>query len=110
MNDTVSFGYEDVAPAEKTARVGEVFKNVAGKYDLMNDAMSGGIGMAFIGCSAVLTQTIVSDPVAMVSSPFVRTHRYCIVFSLLATTVMHTSNSSSTRKATALQAQRPVST
>ncbi|MCL6251438.1 class I SAM-dependent methyltransferase [Altererythrobacter sp. KTW20L] len=43
MNDTVSFGYEDIAPQEKTARVGEVFSNVAAKYDVMNDAMSGGM-------------------------------------------------------------------
>jgi demethylmenaquinone methyltransferase/2-methoxy-6-polyprenyl-1,4-benzoquinol methylase len=43
MNDTVSFGYEDVAPEEKTARVRSVFSNVAAKYDLMNDAMSGGM-------------------------------------------------------------------
>jgi len=43
MNETVSFGYEDVAPAEKTERVGAVFKNVASRYDLMNDAMSGGM-------------------------------------------------------------------
>ena len=43
MTDTVSFGYENVAPAEKTARVGAVFANVAAKYDLMNDAMSGGM-------------------------------------------------------------------
>ena len=43
MTDTVSFGYEDVAPAEKTARVSAVFANVAAKYDLMNDAMSGGM-------------------------------------------------------------------
>ena len=43
MTDTVSFGYEDVAPAEKTARVGEVFRSVASRYDLMNDAMSGGL-------------------------------------------------------------------
>jgi demethylmenaquinone methyltransferase/2-methoxy-6-polyprenyl-1,4-benzoquinol methylase len=43
MNDTVSFGYEDVAPAEKTARVGGVFTSVASSYDLMNDAMSGGM-------------------------------------------------------------------
>ena len=42
MSDTVSFGYEDVSPAEKTARVGGVFRNVAARYDLMNDAMSGG--------------------------------------------------------------------
>src|SRR3954467_2759390 len=43
MPDTVSFGYEDVAPEEKTARVREVFSSVAAKYDLMNDAMSGGL-------------------------------------------------------------------
>ena len=43
MSDTVSFGYTDVSPAEKTARVGEVFRSVAAKYDLMNDAMSGGM-------------------------------------------------------------------
>ena len=43
MPDTVSFGYEDVAPAEKTARVGGVFTSVASSYDLMNDAMSGGM-------------------------------------------------------------------
>jgi len=43
MPDTVSFGYEDVAPDEKTRRVGEVFSSVAGRYDLMNDAMSGGL-------------------------------------------------------------------
>jgi demethylmenaquinone methyltransferase/2-methoxy-6-polyprenyl-1,4-benzoquinol methylase len=43
MNDTVSFGYEDVAPAEKTQRVGGVFTSVASSYDLMNDAMSGGM-------------------------------------------------------------------
>lgn len=43
MKDTVSFGYEEVAPEEKTARVGAVFSNVARKYDVMNDAMSGGM-------------------------------------------------------------------
>ncbi|MBI0474382.1 class I SAM-dependent methyltransferase [Sphingomonas sp. MA1305] len=43
MSDTVSFGYEDVTPEEKTARVGGVFTNVASRYDLMNDAMSGGM-------------------------------------------------------------------
>lgn len=41
--DTVSFGYENVSPQEKTRRVGEVFSSVARKYDIMNDAMS--IGM-----------------------------------------------------------------
>ncbi len=40
---TVSFGYEEVAPEEKTRRVGDVFSSVASKYDIMNDAMSGGM-------------------------------------------------------------------
>ncbi len=39
--DKVSFGYEEVDPAEKTRRVGEVFSGVARSYDLMNDLMSG---------------------------------------------------------------------
>lgn len=43
MTDTVSFGYEDIAPDEKTRRVGGVFTSVASSYDLMNDAMSGGM-------------------------------------------------------------------
>ncbi|MBO0748890.1 MAG: class I SAM-dependent methyltransferase [Porphyrobacter sp.] len=43
MSDPVSFGYEDVPPEEKTRRVGEVFSGVAKKYDVMNDAMSGGM-------------------------------------------------------------------
>ncbi len=43
MTDTVSFGYEEVAPDEKTRRVGGVFSNVASSYDVMNDAMSGGM-------------------------------------------------------------------
>jgi demethylmenaquinone methyltransferase/2-methoxy-6-polyprenyl-1,4-benzoquinol methylase len=40
--DKVSFGHEDVAPREKTRRVGAVFSSVAARYDLMNDLMSGG--------------------------------------------------------------------
>ena len=43
MTKTVSFGYEQVSPEEKTARVGDVFSSVARKYDIMNDAMSGGM-------------------------------------------------------------------
>ena len=43
MSETVSFGYQEVAPSEKTKRVGQVFSSVAENYDLMNDAMSGGL-------------------------------------------------------------------
>ena len=43
MSEKVSFGYEEVSPEEKTARVGAVFSSVARKYDAMNDAMSGGL-------------------------------------------------------------------
>ena len=43
MATRVSFGNEEVLPHEKTARVGAVFSNVAQRYDLMNDAMSGGL-------------------------------------------------------------------
>jgi len=43
MNEPVSFGYETVDADEKTRRVGAVFSSVAAKYDLMNDAMSGGL-------------------------------------------------------------------
>jgi demethylmenaquinone methyltransferase/2-methoxy-6-polyprenyl-1,4-benzoquinol methylase len=41
--DKVSFGFEEVSPEEKTARVGGVFSRVAPSYDLMNDLMSGGL-------------------------------------------------------------------
>jgi len=43
MSETVSFGYREVAPEEKTKLVGGVFSSVAKNYDLMNDAMSGGM-------------------------------------------------------------------
>ena len=43
MSEQVSFGYESVDPDEKTRRVGAVFSNVAARYDVMNDAMSGGM-------------------------------------------------------------------
>lgn len=41
--ETVSFGYEEIAASEKAERVGAVFSSVARKYDVMNDAMSGGM-------------------------------------------------------------------
>lgn len=43
MSDTVSFGYQDIAASEKTEKVGQVFASVARSYDVMNDAMSGGM-------------------------------------------------------------------
>ena len=41
--ETAPFGYEDIPAEEKVARVGAIFSNVAKKYDVMNDAMSGGM-------------------------------------------------------------------
>ncbi len=40
---TTHFGFEDVAEARKTSLVRGVFESVSGRYDLMNDLMSGGI-------------------------------------------------------------------
>ena len=40
---TTHFGFREVPVADKQKLVGEVFSSVAGKYDLMNDAMSLGI-------------------------------------------------------------------
>ncbi len=37
------FGYQDVPVSEKAGMVADVFHSVAGKYDIMNDAMSLGI-------------------------------------------------------------------
>ena len=40
---TTHFGFREVATGDKEKLVGQVFTSVAGKYDLMNDLMSGGI-------------------------------------------------------------------
>jgi demethylmenaquinone methyltransferase/2-methoxy-6-polyprenyl-1,4-benzoquinol methylase len=41
--DTVSFGYKAVPEEARQGLVNEVFTTVAGRYDLMNDLMSGGL-------------------------------------------------------------------
>jgi len=43
QTETASFGYDDIPAEEKVARVGAIFSNVAKRYDVMNDAMSGGM-------------------------------------------------------------------
>lgn len=42
-DETASFGFQDVPAEQKSSRVRGVFESVAGRYDLMNDLMSGGI-------------------------------------------------------------------
>ena len=44
---TVSYGYRQVQPNEKTQLVGEVFRRAAGRYDVMNDLMSLGTHRLF---------------------------------------------------------------
>jgi len=41
--NTIDFGYQEIPVEEKKERVKNVFDSVAGKYDLMNDAMSFGV-------------------------------------------------------------------
>ncbi len=43
QQDSTHFGYQDVPKSEKAGMVADVFHSVAGKYDIMNDAMSLGI-------------------------------------------------------------------
>ena len=44
---TTPFGYQSVDEQDKARRVRGVFDSVAGKYDLMNDLMSGGLHRAW---------------------------------------------------------------
>ncbi|MEM8852284.1 MAG: ubiquinone/menaquinone biosynthesis methyltransferase, partial [Pseudomonadota bacterium] len=47
MSDEASFGYRKVRVDEKQGLVNRVFDTVASRYDLMNDAMSGGMHRAW---------------------------------------------------------------
>jgi len=42
-NRTTHFGFADIPESEKAGRVHGIFTNVASKYDIMNDVMSGGV-------------------------------------------------------------------
>ena len=47
MSDKTHFGFQEVDASEKQSLVGEVFRSVAGNYDVMNDAMSLGVHRAW---------------------------------------------------------------
>jgi demethylmenaquinone methyltransferase / 2-methoxy-6-polyprenyl-1,4-benzoquinol methylase len=47
MSDTTHFGFRKVATDEKASLVRGVFNNVASRYDIMNDLMSGGLHRAW---------------------------------------------------------------
>jgi len=66
MSDqTTHFGFRDVPVADKTRLVGEVFRSVAPKYDLMNDLMSMGVHRLwkrdFIGTAGLRKGDVVLD-------------------------------------------------
>jgi demethylmenaquinone methyltransferase/2-methoxy-6-polyprenyl-1,4-benzoquinol methylase len=46
-DNSTHFGFQNVRPDEKQGRVNDVFRSVAGRYDLMNDLMSAGLHRAW---------------------------------------------------------------
>ena len=63
------FGYEDVSPEEKTRRVRGVFDSVAGKYDLMNDLMSGGLHRLWKRFAVDLVSLRAGQKVRLIDAP-----------------------------------------
>ncbi|MRJ42637.1 MULTISPECIES: bifunctional demethylmenaquinone methyltransferase/2-methoxy-6-polyprenyl-1,4-benzoquinol methylase UbiE [Idiomarina] len=65
QQDTIDFGYKQVAKTEKQNLVANVFNSVAQKYDVMNDLMSFGIHRLWkrytIDCSGIRTGMKVLD-------------------------------------------------
>ena len=65
QQDTIDFGYQQVAKADKQKLVANVFQSVAQKYDVMNDLMSFGIHRLWkrytIDCSGVRSGMRVLD-------------------------------------------------
>jgi demethylmenaquinone methyltransferase / 2-methoxy-6-polyprenyl-1,4-benzoquinol methylase len=59
--DDTHFGYETVPLSEKQGRVDDVFHSVAGRYDLMNDLMSGGLHRAWKDALVTLVNPPKSD-------------------------------------------------
>ncbi len=63
-NQQTHFGYETVSVNEKAGKVMGVFSSVASKYDIMNDAMSGGMHRLW-KCRMLSMSAVRSDSVAL---------------------------------------------
>lgn len=62
-SETAPFGFRDVAPGRKAALVNAVFSSVAGRYDLMNDLMSGGLHRLWKRRMVAAVRPVVEGPV-----------------------------------------------